>query len=168
MNTDKTLTDVFCENNKYPIWYFKEIEETTISYVIFNLLKETFVVEINNRKIVITFGKNRKHEIGCTQSCDEGLEFTSYETIEKAFREGKWFVITDKDTTDEFKKQYKIAKEERTKKEERAFMIEMLNRAVELSEVDAETREKHSQEIELMNDERLKELTEILFSSFKQ
>ena len=28
MNTDKTLTDLFCENKKYPIWYFKEIQET--------------------------------------------------------------------------------------------------------------------------------------------
>lgn len=168
MNTDKTLTNVFCENKKYPIWYFKEIKETNISYVIYNLLKETFVVEINKRKIVMTFGKNRKHEIECTQSCDDGLEFTSYETIEKAFREGKWFVITDKDTTEEFKEQYKVYKEGKVRKEEREFMIDMLNRAVELSKADDETKEKHYQEIKLMNDKKLKELTEILFSSFKK
>lgn len=169
MNTDKTLRDKFASNiDGYPVWYYKQIKEIEVDDVIFNLLKETFVVELNGKKIVMTFGKNRKHEIGCTQSCNEGLDYTSYKTIRKAFTEGKWFRITEEDTTDEFKEQYNIDKDERYRQEERKFMIDMLNRAVELSEVDDATKEKHYQEIKLMSDEKLKELTEILFSQFKQ
>lgn len=61
MNTDKTLREKFGSTiNDYPIWFYKELEEVDISYVIFNLLKETFVVEINNKKNSNNFRQKQK------------------------------------------------------------------------------------------------------------
>lgn len=108
MNTDKTLRQMFIDNSnkEYPIWYYKEIKPVSIDYVVFNLLKETFVVKLNNKKVVITFGKNKNNEIGSSQSCDEGLDYTSFECINKAFKNGEWYRITENDTTQDFKDDY--------------------------------------------------------------
>lgn len=130
MNTDKTLNETFYNNykNEYPIWYYKKLEEIDVDDVIFNLLKYNFVVELNGKKISITFGKNENDEIGTTQVCEEGLDYTSYETINKAFREGKWFKVTNKDTTNKFKTEFEKKRSERLKKEHREAMIFMLSR----------------------------------------
>lgn len=130
MNTDKTLNETFYNNYKseYPVWYYKKLEEIDVDDVIFNLLKYNFVVELNGKKISITFGKNENDEIGTTQACEEGLDYTSYETINKAFREGKWFKITNKDTTKKFKTEFEKKRSERLKKEYREAMIFMLSR----------------------------------------
>lgn len=167
MNTDKTLTERFCDRNEYPIWYYKELKEIDVDDVILNLLKETFVVELNDKKITMTFGKNRKHEIGCNQSCHEGLDYTSYKTIRKSFREGKWFRITDRDTTEEFKEEYRLNKEKRKAKEIREDRIWMLTRAIDIAEsVSREVRDKHIEELKYKSDEELEELSKLLFSSF--
>lgn len=172
MNTDKTLMEKFGANrNDYPIWYYKKIKEIHIDYVIFNLLKETFIVEIDNKKITITFGKNRKHEIGSVQSCTEGLDFTSYETIRKAFREGKWFIITDEDTTDDFKEEYKVKEEERKIIEIRNSRIELLTMAIinisDKNKTSKEDANNYISALKEMNDDELMILTEKLFKSFK-
>lgn len=170
MNTDKTLTEKFIANRyDYPIWYYKEIEEIEVDDVIFNLLKETFVVELNNKKIVMTFAKNRKHEIGCTQSCNEGLDYTSYKTIRKAFTEGKWFRITEIDTTDEFKEDYKIKEAERKRVSIREERIAILTNAISMIEsIPQEERNKHTAELQDMSDDELKKLIQSLFDKFKK
>lgn len=168
MNTDKTLTERFCDRNEYPIWYYKELEEIDIDDVIFNLLKETFVVELNGKKITMTFGKNRKHEIGCTQSCQEGLDYTSYKTINKCFREGIWFRITNEDTTEEFKQEYKIKEAERKAKKMREYRIDILTNAINMVEsVPQEERNRHIKGLQNMSDKELERLIEILFNQFK-
>lgn len=133
MNTDKTLNETFYNNYKseYPVWYYKKLEEIDVDDVIFNLLKYNFVVELNGKKISITFGKNENDEIGTTQFCEEGLDHTSYKTIDKAFREGKWFKVTNKDTTKKFKTEFEKKRSERLKKEHREAMIFMLSRLTE-------------------------------------
>lgn len=130
MNTDKTLNETFYNNykNEYPIWYYKKLEEIDIDDVIFNLLKYNFVVELNGKKISMTFGKNENDEIGTTQFCEEGLDYTSYETINRTFREGKWFKVTNKNTTKKFKEEFEKKISERLKKEHREAMIFMLSR----------------------------------------
>ena len=130
MNADKTLNETFYNNykNEYPIWYYKKLEEIDVDDVIFNLLKYNFVVELNGKKISITFGKNENDEIGTTQSCEEGLDYTSYETISRSFKEGKWFKVTNKDTTKKFKTEFEKKRSERLKKEHREAMIFMLSR----------------------------------------
>ena len=130
MNTDKTLNETFYNNYKseYPVWYYKELEEIDIDDVIFNLLKYNFVVELNGKKISMTFGKNENDEIGTTQFCEEGLDYTSYETISRSFKEGKWFKVTNKNTTKKFKEEFEKKRSERLKKEHREAMIFMLSR----------------------------------------
>ena len=165
MNTDETLREKFGANlHDYPIWYYKQIEKIDVEDVIFNLLKETFVIEINSKKIVMTFGKNRKHEIGCTQSCDEGLEYTSYKTIRKAFTEGKWFRITEEDTTDEFKEEYKIKEAERKRISIREVSIDILINAINmLTSISKEEKDRRIVGLQGMNDNELGKLTESLF-----
>ena len=130
MNTDETLNETFYNNykNEYPIWYYKELDEIDVDEVIFNLLKYNFVVGLNGKKISITFGKNKNDEIGTTQACEEGLDYTSYETTNRAFKEGKWFKVTNKDTTKKFKTEFEKKRSERLKKEHREAMIFMLSR----------------------------------------
>ena len=130
MNTDKTLNETFYNNYKseYPVWYYKELEEIDIDDVIFNLLKYNFVVELNGKKIIIIFRKNRNNEIGTTQFCEEGLDYTSYETINRAFKEGEWFKVTNRNTSKEFKAEFEKKRSERLKKEYREAMIFMLSR----------------------------------------
>ena len=162
MNNDKTLINNFANKSKYPIWYYKQLESINIDDVIFNLLKDTFVVELNNKKIVIIFGKNRKHEIGCSQSCDRGLDYTSYETINRAFKEGVWYKVTDLDTTDEFKEQYKLEKEEYENEELRKRNIELITRVIrkDISEKDRNMFVEH------LNTLSVEELEEILNNFF--
>lgn len=169
MNTDKTLMEKFATNrHDYPIWYYKQIEEIDVEDVIFNLLKETFVVELNGKKIVMTFGKNRKHEIGCTQSCDEGLDYTSYKTIRKAFTEGKWFRITEEDTSDEFKERYKIKEAERKRTSMRKGRIDILSNAISMLEtISQEEKDRHITGLQDMSDDELEKLMEVLFNKFK-
>ena len=130
MNTDKTLNETFYNNykNEHPVWYYKELEEIDIDDVIFNLLKYNFVVELNGKKISMTFGKNENDEIGTTQFCEEGLDCTSYETINRAFKEGRWFKVTNRNTSKEFKAEFEKKRSERLKKEYREAMIFMLSR----------------------------------------
>jgi len=165
MNTDKTLREKFGDNlHDYPIWYYKQLKEIDVEDVIFNLLKETFVVEINGKKIVMTFGKNKKHEIGCTQSCDEGLEYTSYKTIRRAFTEGKWFRITEEDTTDDFKEDYKIKEAERKRILIREVSIDILINAINmLTSISKEEKDRRIVGLQGMSDTELGKLTESLF-----
>ena len=169
MNTDKTLIKNFAANmNNYPIWYYKELEETEVDDVIFNLLKETFVVELNDKKIAMTFGKNRKHEISCNQSSDEKLDYTSYKTIQKAFTEGKWFRVTKKDTTDEFKENYSIKETERKRISIRTGRIELLTKSINaLNSAPEEEKNRLIKELQFKTDEELEELTKLLFKEFE-
>jgi len=146
------------------VWYCKQIEEVEVDEVIFNLLKETFIVELNNKKIEMTFGKNRKYEIGCTQSCNEGLDYTSYKIIRKAFKEGKWFRITEIDTTDEFKEDYKIKEAERERISMREVRINILTNAInKIESISQVEKDRHIVRLQSMNDDELKNLTESLF-----
>lgn len=165
INTDKTLREKFGNNlHDYPIWYYKQLEKIDVEDVIFNLLKETFVVELHDKKIVMTFGKNKKHEIGCTQSCDEGLDYTSYNTIRKAFTEGKWFRITEENTTDEFKEEYKIKESERKRMSTREVNIGILTNIISrIESIPQEERDRHITGFQNMSDAELNELTELLF-----
>ncbi len=166
MNTDKTVTTKFIDRKDYPIWYYKELRETTVDYVIFHLLKESFVVEIAGSKHEITFGKNRKAEIGSSIRYDEVVQshLTSYSVIDKGFREGTWYTITDIDTTDEFKAKYVKDKEayEREKTEQwyRKILTNVVTKAKELSEAQ---KNKYLQEIANYTYEELDTLVNKLF-----
>ena len=155
MNTDKTLNETFYNNYKseYPVWYYKKLEEIDVDDVIFNLLKCNFVVELNGKKISITFGKNENDEIGTTQFCEEGLDHTSYKTIDKAFREGKWFKVTNRNTSKEFKEEFEKKRSERLKKEHREAMIFMLSRLTKGYK--GMTREELEEELSEWTDEDL-------------
>ena len=133
MNTDKTLREKFCRMNEYPIWYYKELSPVEVDYVVWNLLKEPFVVEIDGCKYEITFGKNRKHEIGqCISYKDiKKSTLSSYQVVNRGFREGKWYTISETDTTEEFKANYVKQKEEHDRQELEKFYREILIGIVE-------------------------------------
>ena len=84
--------------NNLPIWYYKKLLEVSVDYVIFNLLKEDFVVEINGEKHEITFGVNDNGEIGQSIRYDEhNTWLCSFEVISKGFKEGTWYIVTEDD-----------------------------------------------------------------------
>lgn len=120
MDNHKTLTEKFIERDEHPIWYYKELEEVDVDYVIAYLLKETFVVEIDGSKHEITFGHNKKENyVGqCIKYDDiKNSNLTSHKVVRQGFKDGKWFVITETDTSDEFKQDYDKRKAEYQKKE---------------------------------------------------
>lgn len=161
MNSDKTLNEKFTENKDYPIWYYKELKKVNIDYVIWNLLKETFVVEISESKHEITFGKNRKGEIGqCIKYDDiKHSNLCSYEVVEKGFRDGKWFVITDTDTSNEFKTDYCNRKEQHGKEETQKWFRETLIKVItDNKDLSLEQSNKFLQQIEDSSYEELENL----------
>ena len=113
MNTDKTLIKKFCIEEDYPIWYYKQLHEVDIDYVITCMLTDniSFVVDIQGDKYEIMFGKNKKNEIGQNIRYGDMIPKnrfrTSYEVINDAFKYGTWYIIDDKDTTEEYKNNYR-------------------------------------------------------------
>jgi hypothetical protein len=170
MNTDKILNNKFIENKDHPIWYYKELKPIEVDYVIWNLLKETFVVEIEGSKHEIIFGKNRKGEIGqCIRYDDiENSNLTSYKVIEKGFKQGKWFIVTSADTSDKFKDNYNKRKEEYNQKSIENMYREILNNVINDSEkLTEEQKNEHKQDIENSSFEELEKLMNILIKGDK-
>jgi hypothetical protein len=174
MNTDKTLHNKFIESvgkNDNPIWYYKELQAVSIDYVIWNLLKETFVVEINGIKHEITFGKNRKNEIGqyIKYSDIEKSCLCSYEVINKGFNEGKWFIITEIDTAEDFKKQYNDKKEEYKKisliKMYKTILTNVIMNSKDLTE---NIKATYIQEVENSSLEKLENLFKSVIETSKE
>jgi hypothetical protein len=95
MRTDENLKNEF--NKKQHNWQCKNlIPIDNLSEVILNLLKEKFVVEIDGHLYDISFGNNNEtSEIGYSWSSAPSPHFKSWEIIEKAFREGKWFMVKE-------------------------------------------------------------------------
>lgn len=134
MNTSETLRDKFAQGiGDMPIWYYKELEEVEIDYVVFNLLKTTFVVEIDGSKHEITFGKNRKHEIEqyIRYNDIKNSNLCSFEVINQGFQKGKWFIISDKDTTESFKQDYLKRKKDYEKTQREELYRDLLTSMVE-------------------------------------
>lgn len=133
MNNEKTLNKKFVERNNHPVWYYKELEEVEIDYVIAYLLKETFIVDIDGSKHEITFGHNKKENyVGqCIKYDDiKNSNLTSYKVIQKGFREGTWYIITEKDTSDEFKQDYDKRKAQYEKEEIEKWYKDILSNVV--------------------------------------
>ncbi len=103
INTVKTLKTEFCNiaKNNLCKWQTKVLQPVDVDYVIWNLLKENFVVEIDGHKYDITFGKNRKGEIGSSMTLYPSPAMCSYEVINKGFITGKWYRVTEKDLSQE-------------------------------------------------------------------
>lgn len=82
-------------NKKQHNWQYKTlIPIDDLSYILMNLLKEDFVLEINGSKYDISFGKNEQTgEIGYSWSSAPSPHLTSSEIIEKGFKDGKWYVV---------------------------------------------------------------------------
>lgn len=170
MNTEKTLNEKFTARRDYPIWYYKELNEVEVDYVIWNLLKETFVVDINGSKHEITFGKNRKDEICQCIKYDDIMysNLTSYKVVEKGFKEGKWFTITDIDTTDEFKTNYVNRKTQYEKEETKQWYKQLLNNVVRVAnDLTEEQKTGLLQSTENISYEELEGLVNTLFGKLK-
>lgn len=160
MNNDKTLRAKFIENEDYPAWYFYELKEIEVDYVIWNLLKETFIVEIDGNKHEITFGKNRKNEIGqCIKYNDiKSSGLTSYNLIQKGFKDGKWFSISNTETTEEVKEEYCKRKAQYAQDEKEKFHKGTLKRIIEgKDDMDADTKTALLLEIDNSSPEKLEE-----------
>lgn len=170
INTDKTLDNKFIERQtNHPIWYYKELEPVDVDYVIAYLLKETFVVEIEGSKHEITFGYNKEENyIGqCIKYDDiKNSKLCSFEVIQKGFKKGKWFIITDKDTSEEFKTDYEQRKAEYQKEEtEKWYRQGLINVIKEHKDLNKEQKENCIQEIENASYEKLEELMKALFNN---
>lgn len=168
MNTDKTLNEKFLKRTDYPIWYYKELQAVGVDHVIWNLLKEPFVVEIDGAKHEITFGKNRKGEIGQCIRYDEMNKntLTSYSVVEKGFREGKWFVITDTDTSEKSKVDYIERKTQYEREEMKKWYKKILGNVIRDNDgLSIEQSNSCLQEIENSTYEELEHLVKKLMKN---
>lgn len=169
MDNNELLRDTFMSCRDYPVWYYKKLEEVSLDYVIFNLIKETFVVELNNKKIVMSFKTNENGEICYAQSCDDGLEYTSYETIVRAFKQGSWYRILDADTSSVFKEEYEAGKKKSSNDALREQRIKLLTnaliRAKEVRKFDIKDIDKRISELNDLDDEELQSLINILMKN---
>lgn len=172
MNSDKTIKENFINKTEYPIWYYKELAEVDIDYVIAYLLKKTFIVEIDGSKHEITFGYNKKENyVGqCIKYDDiKNSKLCSFEVINKGFKEGRWFIITDKDTTNEFKADYIKRKEEYKKEETKQFYIDILSNAILQNDTITTTeREYHLNNIKNYKYEVLEDLFKSLMNKINK
>lgn len=158
MNTDKTLRNKFIDRKDFPIWYYKELQSVSVDYVIWNLLKESFVVDIDGSKHEITFGKNRKNEIGQCIIYDDikSSKLCSYEVVLKGFREGQWFIVSDIDTTEDFKIEYNKRKEEYEKASTKKMYVSILKNVIEsIEDLTKNQKDKYLLDIENSSYEEL-------------
>ncbi|HCL4447172.1 TPA: hypothetical protein N2D16_002777 [Clostridium botulinum] len=170
INTEETINKNFVSRNENPIWYYKELELVDVGYVIWNLLKKKFVVEIEGSKHEILFGKNKDDEIGQYIRYDDikNSNLTSYKVIERGFKEGKWFIITDKDTSDEFKADYNKRKAEFEKEESKNFYRDVLKNALNgMKELSEEDKNKHMKFLDKASYEELENLFDSLMKNTK-
>ena len=171
MNTYKTLRDKFVSKSEYPIWYYKELQKVDITYVIFNLLKESFVVSINGSKHEITFGKNRQDEIETNIRYDDinNSKLCSYEVIEKGFKIGEWFTISDIDTSDEFKEIYRNKKEEYEFNENKQVYRNILKNVINTNEnLSYKVKNEYISCVDNSSYEELKDLFDSLMKKFNR
>lgn len=176
MNTDKTLVDKFAEKKDYPIWYYKELTPVEIDYVIAYLLNESFVVEIDGSKHVITFGYNKESGyIGQNIRYDDinNSNLSSYDVVGKGFTEGKWFIISEKDTSNDFRLNYeKRKKQYEENKIKEMYRHVLTNATEELFKKDKINKECKSKCLEEINNkftyEELENLIDRLFGKDKE
>lgn len=117
--TNETLRNEFLKNiDSLHDWQCKKLKPIRdLSYVITNLLKLKFVVEIDGHKYDISFGSDSENgEIGYGWSSYPSPHIYSNEIIEKAFKEGKWYEVTDEYLPIEIIEQNKTQLEELKKK----------------------------------------------------
>lgn len=168
MHTEKDLTEQFIAKHDYPIWYYKELESVNVSYVIMNLLKEHYVVEIEGHKYGLTFGINKSDEIGSYILYDQfhRNSLSSYKILEKGFQNGKWFIVTENNTSEEFKDLYKtklnIYKEKEKRKDYKEILINFI-----LSQDNLAQKEKNRYitDINTYSDNIIEKLVNQLFKS---
>ncbi|XZN14455.1 hypothetical protein ACSW9O_15420 (plasmid) [Clostridium perfringens] len=157
MNTDKTLTKKFCEkiDNRDLSYSFttKKLEEASIDYVINRLLLDSFMVEIDGDRYDITYGKNKKGEIGFVQRCYPNVvSRCSFEVTKDAFTKGKWFIVTDEDLTEEEQKEKLEELEKMKDREELSTRKDWIERILNLLlKTDKQKAHRKSYEEELMN-----------------
>lgn len=126
--TDKSLRSEF--GKRLHNWQCKRlIPIEDLSYVILNLLKIKFVVEIDGHKYDLSFGKNNETgEVCYGWSSYPSPDLRSWEIIEKAFRNGKWYEVTDEDLTKEEIESILKPIKEREEKEAEEFIKECIER----------------------------------------
>ena len=103
-NDINTLVSQFGNPNR-PSWKTHQIHPISVDDVIWNLLKQNFVVEIEGHRYDVTFGQNQKGEIGFSSTIYPSPHLVSSEFIRRAFREGTWYELSDKPLTQKGKKE---------------------------------------------------------------
>ena len=176
MNTDKTLTQKFCTKEDYPIWYYKQLYEVNIDYVITYMLTDniSFVVDIQGDKYEIMFGKNKKNEIGQNIRYGDMIPKdrfrTSYKVINDAFKYGTWYIIDDKDTTKEYKSNYREELKKFEQNEELECNKGILKNAIRSyvgdNKLSKEKIKGYYEEIDNLNLNESREFIKILLSKF--
>lgn len=168
MNTDKTLNNKFAQKrNEYPVWYYKELKPIDIDYVIAYLLKDTFVVDIGGSKHEITFGYNNKENfIGQSILYDDikNSNLTSYKVIQQGFKSGQWYIITEKDTTEEYKINYRNEKDEYVKKKTSEFYRKCLKNSIDSFDISKDKKTEYKKTINNLSYEDLEMYMSTLFN----
>ena len=88
-------------------WQNKKLLEIDLRSVLANLLLNDFVVEIDGYKYDISFCKALNGDITFINSIFPSPFIASHEIIDKAFREGRWFIVTDEDLSEDEKEKHR-------------------------------------------------------------
>lgn len=161
MNTKETLNKKFLAERSDDCEYSilrNRIEKVDIDFVILNLLKYDYVLEINESKFDITFGLNKKSgEIGnFIKPYPNSNLLMDGNIIEKGFKEGKWYYVTDeKLNNEEFQKNKKEIKVLKKKEElkHRSDFLDMLIDSIKNEECKSAIKKLKSKLIEVESDE---------------
>lgn len=93
----RTVNNLRLESSFIHDWQTKELSPIEdLSEVIINLLTKRFVVEIDGHMYDLSFGYNEEeNEISYAWSSAPSPHLKSWEIINRAFKEGKWFSLRD-------------------------------------------------------------------------
>lgn len=86
---------------------------------------------------------------------------TSYEVIQQGFKSGQWYIITEKDTTEEYKINYRNEKDEYAKKKTSEFYRKCLKNSIDSFNISKDKRAEYKNTINNLSYEDL----EIMYMS---
>ena len=116
---------------RYPIWYYKKLSPISIDTVVFKILSERFVVEIDSVKYGLEFYRSEEYGMQMKYEYDDLADkkiISSHEILEKAFREGAWYQVLKSNTSKEFKEEYREIRYEKEKNDLIRFLSKMLDK----------------------------------------
>lgn len=89
---------------------------------------------------------------------------TSYEVIQQGFKSGQWYITTEKDTTEEYKINYKNKKDKYVKKKTSEFYRKCLKNSIDSFDISKDKKTEYKKTINNSSYEDLEMYMSTLFN----